>query len=96
MSANVALIVTCALAGAPNGAREHAAVLDDFGALGSVKQLADVVLGLYRDELYNPAFGQEGATELAILKNRTGATTYIDLYYYKKWLRFEDMVDPDR
>ena len=40
------------------------------------------------DELYHAAYGQEGATELAILKNRTGPTTYIDLYYYKKWLRF--------
>jgi replicative DNA helicase len=96
VSANVALIVTAHLPALPAVRENMRPVLDDFGALGAVKQLADVVLGLYRDELYNPAFGQEGATELAILKNRTGATTYIDLFYYKKWLRFEDMVDPDR
>jgi len=68
-------------------------VLDDFGALGAVKQHADVILALYRDELYDRAPGREGATELAILKNREGPMTYLDLYFYKQWLRFEDMVE---
>jgi replicative DNA helicase len=94
--AGVALLVTSHLPALPRGRENMRPTLDDFGALGAVKQLADVVLGLYRDELYAPAFGSEGATELSILKNRTGPTTYIDLYYYKRWLRFEDMVDPDR
>ena len=93
---NVAMLVTSHLPALKPGRENMRPTLDDFGALGAVKQFADVVLGLYRDELYAPAFGTEGATELAILKNRTGPTTYIDLYYYKRWLRFEDMVDPDR
>jgi replicative DNA helicase len=65
--------------------------LDDFGALGSVKQHADVVLGLYREELYNPVHDVDGAAELHILKNRGGGGGYADLYFYKKWLRFEDV-----
>jgi len=96
LSANVAMLVTSHLPALPASRENMRPHLDDFGALGAIKQLADVVLGLYRDELYHASFGQEGATELAILKNRTGPTTYVDLYYYKKWLRFEDMVDPDR
>jgi len=43
--------------------------------------------------LYDRAPGREGATELAILKNREGPMTYLDLYFYKQWLRFEDMVE---
>jgi replicative DNA helicase len=70
--------------------------LDDFGALGAVKQHADVVLGLFREEMYEPSRGNEGATELAVLKNRNGGTGYVDLYFYAKWMRFEDMLDPDR
>ncbi|MDQ6886500.1 MAG: DnaB helicase C-terminal domain-containing protein [Gemmatimonadota bacterium] len=70
--------------------------LDDFGALGAVKQHADVVLALYREEMYETAADAQGATELAILKNRNGPTSYIDLYFYKQWLRFEDMVEPNR
>ncbi|HXT14523.1 MAG TPA: DnaB-like helicase C-terminal domain-containing protein [Gemmatimonadaceae bacterium] len=70
--------------------------LDDFGALGSVKQHADVVLGLFRQDMYEPARDIEGATELFVRKNRNGPTGYIDLYFYAQWMRFEDMLDPDR
>jgi replicative DNA helicase len=70
--------------------------LDDFGALGSVKQHADVVLGLFRQDMYEPSRDIEGATELLIRKNRNGPTGYVDLYFYAQWMRFEDMLDPDR
>ena len=70
--------------------------LDDFGHLGAVKQHADVVLGLYREEMYNPGYGVDGATELLVTKNRNGPTGFVDLYFYRRWMRFEDMVDPDR
>ncbi|MDQ3950897.1 MAG: DnaB helicase C-terminal domain-containing protein [Gemmatimonadota bacterium] len=70
--------------------------LDDFGALGAVKQHADVVLGLFREGMYDATRSLEGATELHVLKNRSGPTAYADLYFYAQWMRFEDLVDPDR
>jgi replicative DNA helicase len=70
--------------------------LDDFGALGAVKQLADVVLALFREDMYDRRREIEGATELLVRKNRNGGTGYADLYFYAQWMRFEDMVDPDR
>jgi len=70
--------------------------LDDFGHLGAIKQHADVILGIYREEMYNPGHGVEGATELIVLKNRNGPTGFVDLYFYRRWMRFEDMLDPDR
>ncbi|HET9453579.1 MAG TPA: DnaB-like helicase C-terminal domain-containing protein [Gemmatimonadaceae bacterium] len=71
-------------------------VLDDFGALGAVKHHADVVLGLYREDMYDRRREIEGATELLVRKNRNGNTGYVDLYFYAQWMRFEDMLDPDR
>jgi replicative DNA helicase len=70
--------------------------LDDYGHLGAVKQHADVVLSIYREDMYDPGRGVEGATELVISKNRNGPTGFVDLYFYRRWLRFEDMLDPDR
>ena len=70
--------------------------LDDFGHLGAIKQHADVVLALFREEMYNPGSGVEGATELVVAKNRNGPTGFVDLYFYRRWMRFEDMLDPDR
>ena len=69
--------------------------LDDFGVLGAVKQHADLVLGIFREEMYNPGGGVEGATELMVLKNRNGPVGFVDLYFYRKWMRFEDMLDPE-
>jgi replicative DNA helicase len=70
--------------------------LDDFGHLGAIKQHADVVLGIFREEMYKPGGGVDGATELIVEKNRNGPTGFVDLYFYRRWMRFEDMLDPDR
>lgn len=67
--------------------------LDDLGVRGAVKQHADVVLALYREEMYRPGQGVDGATELIVLKNRNGATGFVDLYFRPQWLRFEDLLD---
>ncbi len=67
--------------------------LDDFGGRGAVKQQADVVLGLFREEMYRPGQGVEGAAELHVLKNRSGPTGFADLYFHPRWLRFEDLLD---
>ena len=92
----VALLVLTQL---PRLAAERAnprPMLDDFGHLGAIKQHADVVLAIFREEMYNPGGGVEGATELLVAKNRNGPTGFVDLYFYRRWMRFEDMLDPDR
>lgn len=95
MDAKVAVFVTAPLP--MLGARDdRRPVLDDFGARGAVKERADVVLALFREEMYDSGRGIEGATELLVRKNRNGGTGYVDLYFYAQWMRFEDMLDPDR
>jgi replicative DNA helicase len=69
--------------------------LDDLGGLGAVKQNADVILMLFREEMNRPGQGVEGATELIVAKNRNGTTGFVDLYFYPQWLRFVDMLDAD-
>lgn len=67
--------------------------LDDLGALGTLAQHADIVMGLFREELYHPSSDIDGAAELHVLKQRNGPAGWVDLYFYKRWLRFEDMVE---
>jgi len=93
---DVAVLVTTNLPGWERARPDPRPTLEDFGALGAVKQFADVVMAIYREEMYAPGYGVEGATELLVRKNRNGTTGYVDLYFYKQWLRFEDMLDPDR
>jgi replicative DNA helicase len=94
VDARLAILLTAQLPALARMHPDNRPKLDDFGALGAVKQHADIVLALYREELYSSAPGQEGATDLIVLKNRNGPTAYVDLYFYKQWLRFEDMVEP--
>ena len=95
LDAKVAVLVTASL---PHmGPRDdRRPLLDDFGANGAVKERADVALALFREGMYDSARGIEGATELLVRKNRNGGTGYVDLYFYAQWMRFEDMLDPDR
>ena len=67
--------------------------LEDFGGHGTIRQQADIVLALYREELYVPSPHTEGAVELHLLKNRNGPRGFVDLYFHKQWLRFEDLVE---
>jgi replicative DNA helicase len=67
--------------------------LDDFGVLHAVKHHADTILGLFREEMYSGGMSVEGATELLALKNRNGPTGYVDLYFYRQWMRFEDLLE---
>lgn len=95
-TSNSAMLLVAQLPSHDPRRRDPRPVLDDFGALGAVKYHADVVLGLYREEMYQMHRGVEGATELIVAKNRHGATGFVDLYFYREWMRFEDMIDPDR
>jgi replicative DNA helicase len=88
---DVAVLVTAPVMVASRADRRP--TLDDFGASGAVKQAADVVLALYREDMYESSKDVEGATELLVRKNRNGPTGYADLYFYAQWMRFEDMSE---
>jgi replicative DNA helicase len=89
------VLVTAPTPGLRPGRADMRPVLDDLGAGGAVKQHADVVLAIYREEMYAPGSGVEGAAELLVRKNRNGPAGFVDLYFYSRWLRFEDMLDPE-
>ena len=92
---DVAVLVLAQLPGHRASRPDPRPVLDDLGGFGAVKQNADVVLMLYREEMYRPDQGVQGATELIVAKNRNGPTGFVDLYFYPQWLRFVDMLDAD-
>ena len=92
---DVAVLATAQLPGLRRGRPDPRPTLDDLGGLGAIKQNADVVLTIFREEMYRPGQGVEGAAELILAKNRNGPTGFVDLYFYPRWLRFVDMLDAD-
>lgn len=67
--------------------------LADIGFLGAPLHHGDTILGLYREELYRHSNDVDGAAEVHVLKQRDGSLGYADLFFYKAWLRFEDMIE---
>ena len=70
-------------------------VLSDLGARGAAGIHADIVLGLFREELYQQDLGITGAAEVILLKHREMPPAYADLYFDSSMLRFEDLLDED-
>jgi len=67
-------------------------LLSDLGESSDVHQAADVVLLLYRDEYCFPGTSKgPDVTEVAILKNRAGATGSLSLTFDKEHCRFESL-----
>jgi replicative DNA helicase len=66
---NVAVLVTSNTHTSRDTRVDPRPTLDDFGALGAVKQVADAVLGVFREEMYHAASGIDGATELLVLED---------------------------
>lgn len=94
MRRGAAIVALSALAHSVRGRVDPRPRLEDLGGLGAIRQHADIVIGLFREELYGEHPDTRGAAELHVLKNRNGPTGFVDLYFYEHWLRFEDMVEP--
>ncbi|MHB1929021.1 MAG: DnaB-like helicase C-terminal domain-containing protein [Acidimicrobiales bacterium] len=67
-------------------------ILADLRESGSLEQDADVVLFLYRDEMYNPDSADRGTAEVIVAKHRNGATGKMSLAFLDHYTRFADMA----
>ncbi|MGH9164308.1 MAG: replicative DNA helicase, partial [Acidimicrobiales bacterium] len=67
-------------------------VLADLRESGSLEQDADVVLFLYRDELYNPESPDRGTAEVIVSKHRNGPTGVTRLAFLEHYTRFANMA----
>jgi len=65
-------------------------ILADLRASGSLEQDADVVMFIYRDELYNPETEDQNIAEIIIAKHRNGPTGTIQLFFRDRLAQFLD------
>jgi len=69
-------------------------LLSDLDAYGPIEQYADVVLFLYRDEIYNKTSQEKGIAELTIAKQPDGPMNTVKLAFYGEYSRFESISSP--
>lgn len=65
-------------------------VLSDLRDSGAIEQDADMVVFIYRDEVYHPTADNKGRAELIVAKQRNGPVGSVDLHFRSDNTRFEN------
>jgi replicative DNA helicase len=92
----VPVVVLSQLSRAPESRSDHKPQLSDLRESGALEQDADVVIFIYRQDMYadksDPPAEGEGVAELIIGKQRNGPTGTVKLAFIREFTRFENLA----
>jgi replicative DNA helicase len=87
---NVPLVAASQLSRAVEQRHDKRPILSDLRESGAIEQDADVVMFLYRDELYNPDTELKNIADVIVAKHRHGPTGTVQLFFRKHLTQFVD------
>jgi replicative DNA helicase len=88
---NVPVIALSQLSRAVEGRQSHVPMLSDLRESGSIEQDADIVMFIYREELYDKETDKKGVAEIHMAKHRNGPLGVIPLRFEARTTRFHNL-----
>jgi replicative DNA helicase len=88
---NVPVIVCSQLSRAVETRPDKRPILSDLRESGSIEQDADVVMFIYRDEMYNENTDRPNIADIILAKHRHGPTGQIYLHFDRTQVRFRSL-----
>ena len=90
---NVPIILLSQLSRAVETRKDHRPVLSDLRESGSIEQDADIVMFIYKADMYNDVVNEDepGVCELNIAKHRNGSIDTIKLRWFGEYTTFVDL-----
>ncbi len=90
----VPVVVLSQLSRAPESRSDHRPQLSDLRESGALEQDADLVVLIYRDDVYNkdPNSPDAGTAELIVAKQRNGPTGVVRLAFLREQTRFANLA----
>lgn len=70
-------------------------VMSDLRESGAIEQDADLILFIYRDEVYHPETERKGIAEIKIGKQRNGPIGSVELSFQGQYCRFDNLAHSD-
>ena len=67
-------------------------VMSDLRESGAIEQDADVIMLIYREEVYEPSTTRKGIADIIIAKQRNGPTGDVQLTFLGEYTKFENMA----
>ncbi len=65
--------------------------MGDMSDASEIEKEADIIMTMYRDEVYNPETQYKGICELDVCKNRHGPIGVINTVFIGKYMQFKDL-----
>ena len=92
---NVPVLVASQLSRAVEQRSDKRPVLSDLRESGSIEQDADIVMFIYRDDVYDESSERKNVAELIIAKHRNGPTGTVELYFQRNLTQFRNALKRD-
>jgi len=70
-------------------------VMSDLRESGAIEQDADLIIMIYREEVYEPETPRKGIADIIVTKQRNGPTGEVHLTFLGKYTRFENLATGD-